>query len=181
MKAVFVAFVLAFGTLLATAQGTFDFTVVLNGAKVVPPSPTEADGTGTLTLDRNNLSYSIRTDYRPDWRGAFYGPAEPDANGPRLYALTGGYCEAPLPVPGGTGYCLWQNSLSFTDDQRNDLLNGLWYVQVTDPIFPEFAIRGQIVLVPEPSPALVICLTAFAVFASRGSKSRQPRSLQRLD
>jgi len=43
-------------------------------------------------------------------------------------------------------------------------MSGLWYVQIAGTGFPELAVRGQIVPVPEPSGVALIAF-GLAVFA----------------
>ena len=169
MKAALMAFVLAFGTFLASAQGTFDFAVTLNGANVVPPSSTALAGSGTLELDGNILSYDIRTDYVLGWTGYFYGPAEPGMNGPALFQLRNTVCEPPNPV-GYPGYCLFQGSVMVSDAQIDELVDSLWYVQITSNFSADRAMRGQITLVPEPHAAVIGLLALAAVLTTRRKK-----------
>lgn len=146
------------------AQSTFDFTVSLSGENVVPRSEAAVTGAGTLALVDHRLNYDLTTDYIPGWASFIYGPAEPGMNAPSLFGpLRGIICEAPLPGGHG-GYCLYRGMFTVSDEQKTDLLNGLWYVQITSTAFPQLAMRGQVVLVPEPGTALLLlagmCLVA---------------------
>jgi len=155
------------------AQGTFDFTVYLNAAYVVPPSSTQADGSGTLRLTGSSLSYDITTDYTL-WPGYIYGPAEPGMNGPALFRLRPTVCDLPLPGAGGhDGYCLYRGSETVTQQQASELVSGLWYVQFTSTASSALAMRGQILLVPEPpiSLLLAVAICAGAVLVRRGIRT----------
>ena len=143
------------------AQEFTEFTVFLSGANVVPPSANDRTGEGTFTLIEDQLSYDIITSMlfaRPE----VYGPAENGMNGPALFRLTTFDCE--LTVPGGPGgFCHYKGAQTIPDQQIDELTAGLWYVQLTDTVFPELAIRGQIVPVPEPTKLLEFILLICAV------------------
>ena len=154
----------------ANAQSTLEFTTYLHGLNVVPPSTghgfESADGTGTFTLTGNTLTYDITTDLILGWRGKFYGPAVPGVNGPELYDLSIPRHEAPDPNPGGHDGLSWfRGSILITDEQIPELTAGLWYVQISEPLRPSMAIRGQIVLVPEPSALWLTVIFAFGLAA----------------
>ena len=142
---------------VARAQDTTEFTVFLSGANVVPPSATPETGEGTFSLFGNDLSYDILTLDLFYWRPQVYGPAEPGFNGSPLFRLTTFDCE--LPVPGGSGgFCRYKGTHTISDQQITELTAGLWYVQMDNLLFPEHAIRGQVVPVPEPANLLLFTL-----------------------
>jgi len=134
-----------------------EFTANLHGLKVVPPSSTPSDGTGHFVLTGNVFTYDIFTDFAPGFRGKIYGPALPGVNAGPLYDLNLPISVPPLP-PYRDGYTSYTGSLLLTDAQIPDLMSKLWYVQLNDRLFPELAMRGQIVPVPEPTGVVLIAL-----------------------
>jgi CHRD domain-containing protein len=133
----------------ASAQETLQFTAYLNGMYVVPVSSTPYDGTGSFLLTGNSLSYEVVTDPLSGFRGNIYGPAGPGVNGEPLFGLGIPFCIAP--GPDREGYCKYQGEGVLTDEQIGYLNSGLLYVQLASTAFPELAMRGQIMAVPEPS------------------------------
>ena len=102
------------------------FNVHLSGANVVPPNGTAATGDGTLTLDGHILTYAVAVPF--SWRhGEIHGPARPDANAPVIFDLGEPGCA--VPNPPRLGGCLFHGALIISDEQRDDLLAGLWYVE----------------------------------------------------
>ena len=127
------------------AQGTYEFQVFLSGANVVPPNQTIARGYGRLDLNDSALSCLIYADLGL-FGGRIYGPAPPGMNGPPVFGdstLIQGICEPPQ----FGNYCVFQGSYSINEQQRLEVLSGLWYVQFSGSAGP---VRGQIVPVPEP-------------------------------
>ena len=158
MRKLFCSLVLLAAQAVASAQGTFQFSVNLNGANEVPPDTSIATGSGTLSLTGSTLVYIF------GGPGAFSGttgfidgPALPGSVGPTIFNL-----GAPLiavqnpPSPGAYQFSGTINNLSPT--QISQLQSGLWYVDVQSGAMPNLDIRGQILPVPEPSSlALVTC------------------------
>lgn len=147
-------------TVSTRGQGTFQFTVNLNGANQVPPNNSTGMGSGTLTLTGQTLSYN----FGGPWTfsvttGSINGPAGPGSTAPVLFNLGSPSFAVPNPPdPGGYAFVGTINNLAGT--QINDLMAGLWYVNVYSTTFPEGEIRGQITPVPEPSTSPLLCLGA---------------------
>ncbi len=148
-----------------------DFTVDLDAAQSLAtgeatPGST-GSGTGTLQLDTDTgiVSYDI------SWGGTqgaeifahLHGPAAPGATNPARYFLDNG---------GSSGS--YNASVMLTDpveigpaaypiqDQIDDLIAGLWYVNVHTTHSVGGEIRGQILALPEPG---VIALAALGLVA----------------
>ena len=141
------------------AQGTFEFTAYLHGTNVVPPSQLPYTGTGAFTLSGTTFGYEVRTGPLSFFDAAIYGPAGSGSNGPMLFSLRFKEGVPPLP-PSEPGYALWQGTATISSAQSQDLIAGLWYVQIVNQAFPDRAMRGQIVLVPEPNVAGLLFLGA---------------------
>jgi len=157
-----------------------NFTVSLDGAQDGGGART-GTGSGTLTLDTtadtltfNNITWSgISAD---STASHIHGPAAPGVNAGVIYFLS-----APQPFttvgPGirsGTISGVMnltnptQNGIAYTVPQQiADLEAGLWYINVhsdgTQGGFPGGEIRGQILLVPEPSTLALLGLGAGAL------------------
>lgn len=111
----------------------------LNGAQVVPPVATE--GRGAIFVVLNETGTEIRV-----WLGFYHlssaqttarihGPAMPGENGPQIFDLG---------TVGGTFGRFPVRTFAVTPVQREQLRNGLWYVQIGSVNHPNGEIRGQI-------------------------------------
>jgi hypothetical protein len=139
------------GLVTARAQGTLEFTVTLNGANEVPPNSSDILGSGSFSLNPGDILYygvafSVPAAELTDV--TINGPAGAGSLAPVLFDLgaPGPYINPP---PGF--FSQVSGSVNLTGPQVNDLLAGLWYVNATSSTYPGGEIRGQIVLVPEPS------------------------------
>lgn len=110
----------------------------MDGSQANAGAGTGSMGTGTATItldtDSNTLSWVI------DWSGLtgdptvmhFHGPALPNQNaGVQVPTAT-----VSPPVVGGA---------VLTDAQENDILAGLWYLNLHTDVFPAGEIRGTVV------------------------------------
>ena len=141
----------------AFAQGTLDFAVDLSGANEVPTNASPGFGSGTLHLDGTTLSYVINMsisfqDGAEPTGVTINGPADTSSTAPMLFDL-GTPTLITIQPPPGSYYSSGGTINNLTSTQIDDLLAGLWYVNVftSSGTFPEGEIRGQIVPVPEPS------------------------------
>ena len=71
----------------------------------------------------------------------FHGPALPDQNA-GVQVNFGAISGLTSPSIG---------SAAITDSQANDLLAGLWYINIHSDLFPAGEIRGQVQVVPIPA------------------------------
>ena len=143
MKHKWILILLIYSKLIASGQEVFQFTADLRAANVVPPSINSASGTGVFSFDGTSLSYEVTTIYLTGFLGGFYGPAMPGENGPFIAPTTLRQCVF---GPGGVpDYCLYQGITAVPGDQVQDLISGLWFVQLTSRLFPEVALRAQVV------------------------------------
>ncbi len=128
------------------AAGVIDFVMTIDGDQETPAVDTAAAGTGTATLDpdTNLLSWAIT--YAglsgPLTVSHFHGPAP--------------LCAAAAPVltisDGGAASGVLTGSAVVSDQQADDLLAGLWYVNLHTALNPPGEIRGQVVPGPLVDP-----------------------------
>ena len=161
--------------LLALAQGSFaateDFNVSLDSAQENNPLDTSsATGVGTLTFDTTLNTLTFNNNFQ--WSGLsadstlshIHGPALPSLSAGVLYNLTPTYTQVGPGIRQGT----FSGTLSLVDgtgnftiaQQVSQLENGQWYLNIHSTAFPGGEIRGQIVLVPEPSMLALLGLGA---------------------
>lgn len=113
----------------------YTISATMNGAKEVPANATTGTGTltGTYNADNNTINYNVQ------WSGLtgaatvahFHGPAAPTANASPVVNFT---------ISGTSA----SGTATLTDAQEQDLLNGLWYVNVHTAANTGGEIRGQV-------------------------------------
>ena len=128
----------------------------------MPPNSDPTVTTGTLSLSGNLLSFRLDVPLITFIaRNAYIqGPAGPGTIAPIIFDLGGPVFQggspefgippsyvffSPYTPPFGAG------PFTLSDSQINELMSGLWYMNVTSSDFPNGQIRGQILEVPEPS------------------------------
>jgi uncharacterized protein (TIGR03118 family) len=113
------------------------FSVLLSGPTEVPATTSTATGSGLLTLEGMQLSYSIS--FSGLTGGAIaahiHGPADAEHATGVLFPLNGA---------AGTAGTL-SGSLTLTSDQLAAILTGMAYVNIHTPANPNGEIRGQVV------------------------------------
>lgn len=161
------------------AQGVLEFTAFLHGTNVVPPSLLPYTGSGVFTLSDSVLAYDVTTDFLSGFVGAVQGPAGPGANAPEMFPLDRLRCVPPLSTNYPGSY-VYRGSTVLSPDQIPDLMAGLWYVQIEAIDFPDNAMRGQIVPVPEPKSFWLFACAVGTAVAFRIWKKAAARSGRNL-
>ncbi len=147
-------------------QLPFTPNLLLAGANEVPEVAAASAGAALVTYNINTMELSWELAYQGIAGGAtamhFHGPGGPDVNaGVRLdiEALgTGGLSEYNF------------GSSILTASHADELLDGLWYINIHSAAFPGGELRGQVmpVVIPEPSAfALFFGLAAIAALVAR--------------
>jgi hypothetical protein len=135
------------------AQGTFDFSVFLNGNSEMPPTGSTRTGLGSFTLNGSDLDYTINFSATLDTPTdvTINGPAGPGSTAPSLFDL--GAPSLIIPNPPQYPWFVSGTINNLTSGQIDDLKGGLWYVNLfsSPTAYPNGEIRGQIMPVPEPS------------------------------
>jgi hypothetical protein len=180
MKRIIATILLMAGLPGAFAQGTFQFTATLNGQNEVPPNNSTMSGSGYFDLTGNTFNYGISFSAPAGeiTNVAIHGPAGPGFTAPIVFDL-GAASPVINPPPGiFSGVSGTINNL--TSAQIDDLFAGLWYVNVytASGNFPDGEIRGQIMLVPEPSTYALVVLGGglFVRFRRKKSTGYKPQT-----
>ena len=137
----------ALGAGIASAQSTFQ--AILSGSQEVPANASTATGFGTVVLNAAKTQITVNE----SWSGLsaaasashIHGPAGIGTNNNVIFGFTG--------VPAATSGSIPAQTFAISAQQVAWLEGGLLYMNVHDGNFPGGEIRGQLVLVPEPSVA----------------------------
>ena len=118
---------------------TVALKVELTGAAQVPPTDTRGIGAGEVTYDTMSRLLTWTVTYSglsgPPTAAHFHGPAEPGKN------------AGPLVVMEGDLVSSIRGQAMLTPAQAEELLAGLWYINIHTAFHPGGEIRGQ---VPRP-------------------------------
>ena len=138
------AIVLAAGT--ASAQWTFQAT--LSGLGENPVNASTATGFGTVILNASQTQITVNESWSgliggPATASHIHGPGGVGTNAAVLFPFTG--------VPAATSGSIPEQTFSITATQVGYLFSGFLYMNVHDATFGGGEIRGQLLLVPEPS------------------------------
>ena len=119
----------------AQAQNV-SFEVELTGANEVPPVTTEATGTARVNFGQTSRRLIYRINYEglsgPATGAHFHGPAEPGENADVVVPIEG---DLTSPIAG---------SVDLTEEQAEQFLEGLWYINIHTEANPQGEIRGQV-------------------------------------
>ncbi len=161
------AAVTAFSTTMASAQWTFDATLLGTGEN--PPNGSPASGFGTVILNASQTQITVDENWSgltvPATASHIHGPGGVGTNAPVLFPFSG--------VPAATAGSIPEQTFSITPTQVDYLFSGYLYMNVHTSTFPGGEIRGQLLLVPEPSflALLGTGMTAAVCFARRQQKA----------
>jgi CHRD domain len=126
---------------------TFTFTAVLNSGQEPPPNTNNSPAFGvafvTFNADTGELCFSISYEEfnltSAETNAHFHAPAPPGMNADVIVQL---------PTPGTPkNGCVTPD---LTEDQRGDLFQGLWYINIHTANNPGGEIRGQVL--PQSAP-----------------------------
>jgi hypothetical protein len=141
---------------VASAQSTFE--ALLSGLNETTPNASPATGFGTVVLNAAQTQITVDE----SWSGLLasatashiHGPAGVGTNAAVMFPFTG--------VPAATSGSIPQQVFAITPTEVAYLQSGLLYMNIHTSVFPGGEIRGQLVLVPEPSAAALLALGAGA-------------------
>jgi hypothetical protein len=126
---------------------TLTFTAVLTSGQEPPPNTNDSKAFGVALVAFNaatgeicfSISYEEFNLTSEETNAHFHAPAPPGVNAPVIIQL---------PTPGSPkNGCV---SADLTEDQRRDLLRGLWYINIHTANNPGGEIRGQVI--PQAAP-----------------------------
>jgi hypothetical protein len=126
---------LLFSTGAAFAE-MLDFSAELSGTNEVPPNDTAATGMLDGTFDTDSMEFSWTISYEGltgDATAAhFHGPAAEDENAGPVVPIEG---DLASPIEG---------SATLTEEQAQQLQDGLWYFNLHTAEYPDGELRGQV-------------------------------------
>ncbi len=148
--AVSAAVVLSAGA--AFAQSTFQ--AILSGLNEVPPNASPGTGIGTVVLNLAQTQITVDESWSgltaPATASHIHGPGGAGTNAPVLFPLSG--------VPAATSGAIPEQTFAITPTEVGYLFSGYLYLNVHTSTFPGGEIRGQLILVPEPSALALLAL-----------------------
>ncbi len=159
-----------------TVQATeIDLIANLDGAQGLPPTGSLSTATAEMIYDDATMMLTwnigeVTPFFDSNVNFAhFHGPATPDQNaGVQVWICTNiGGGPAGTPACGGAGEAFASGMAMLTSDQADDLLNGLWYINIHTVEFPPGEIRGQVARVPLPSIGALFGLGLLAMGLAR--------------
>lgn len=118
------------------------FTATLTGDQEVPPNDSEATGSATVVLNIDPVQTTITVNLTFEGLAAnatvahIHGPAMPGMTAPPIIPLE----NFPAATSG-----TYEHTFPITQEQIDQLLNGLLYVNIHNAEFPDGEIRGQLV------------------------------------
>jgi len=141
-----IAIAVAFSAGIASAQTTWQ--AILTGSQEVPANGSTATGFGTVILNAAQTQITVDESWSglvggPATASHIHGPAGVGTNASVLFPFSG--------VPSATSGSIPEQTFAITPTQVGYLQNGFLYMNVHDSVFPGGEIRGQLILVPEPS------------------------------
>lgn len=118
------------------ADSKTHMTANLTGAAEVPPVRTTGNGVARVAFDKGSKMLTWEVDYRglsgPVTAAHFHGPAAAGANAGVALGMT----ASASPMTG---------SATLTDAQAQQVLAGMWYINIHTAGNPAGEIRGQVV------------------------------------
>jgi hypothetical protein len=159
MKSLIAVFGLAVGLSVETASAQWTFTATLTGGGENPANASTATGFGTVLLNATQTSITVNE----SWTGLIGGGATAShIHGPGGIGPTGPTNAAVIfpfqGVPPVTSGSITQHVFTVSAQQVGWLFSGYLYMNVHDSTFPGGEIRGQLLLVPEPSTVALLGL-----------------------
>lgn len=152
-----------------TVSGQTTFEAFLTGLGENPPNASPATGFGTVVLSADHTEITVDLSWSgllgPATGAHIRGPGGVGTNAPVIFSFTG--------VSPATAGAIPEQTFSITPTQVNDLFAGYLYMNVHDSIFPGGEIRGQLLLVPEPSSLALVGLGAVGLAIRARNRSRQ--------
>ena len=155
MKSLIAIFGLAMALGIGTASAQWTFNATLTGLGENPANASTGTGFGTVVLNAAQTSITVNESWTgliggPATASHIHGPGGVGTNAVVLFPFTG--------VPAATSGSIPQQTFAINAQQVGWLFSGFLYMNVHDATFPGGEIRGQLLLVPEPSTVGLLAL-----------------------
>ena len=171
MKRLFIAVVLVTVLSAGVARAQWSFQATLSGLGENPQNGSPATGFGTVTLSLDQTHITVDESWSgltaPATASHIHGPGGVGTNASVLFPFSG--------VPAATSGSIPEQSFSITPTQVSYLFSGFLYMNVHDSTFPGGEIRGQLLLVPEPSTMAFVAIGFGALWSLRRKAQHQAR------
>ena len=168
MKKNIIALMLGCALFVGTASAQTTFQAFLSGLGENPPNASPGTGFGQIILNAAQTQITVDENWSglvaPATASHIHGPGGVGTNAAVLFPFSG--------VPAATAGAIPTQTFSITPTQVGYLFSGYLYFNVHTSAFPGGEIRGQALLVPEPSTLALAGLGAAGLAASVGKKRR---------
>jgi|ERR1051326_5939965 hypothetical protein len=158
MKTLLAIFGLALTFSVGTVSAQWTFQATLTGLGENPANASTATGFGTVVLNASQTQITVDESWSgltsPATASHIHGPGGigpgGNTNAPVIFPFSG--------VPSATSGSIPEQTFAISAQQVSWLFSGYLYMNVHDANFPGGEIRGQLLLVPEPSTAAFLGL-----------------------
>jgi hypothetical protein len=169
MKKLLLALVTTMALSLGTAQAQWMFQAFLSGINEVPANGSPATGICTVTLNAAQTQITVDLSWSgltaPATAAHIHGPGGAGTNAGVIFPFSG--------VPAATSGAIPEQMFTINATQVGYLFSGYLYANVHTSTFPGGEIRGQLLLVPEPSTASLLGLAVVSATVWRLRRSRR--------
>jgi hypothetical protein len=144
--------------LISTARADIlTFGVVLDGFQEIPPNSNPGVGDAELTLDTSSGYVNIATN-GGSYQDLVGNSSAVSINGPAGYGTNAAVILALTLASPGTQSGLFSGNGTLSSANITAMINTNTYINIRSNVYPSGEIRGQIVLVPEPTSVALVCL-----------------------
>lgn len=149
------------------ARADTTYQAILSGLNETSPNASPGTGFGTVVLNAAQTQITVDESWSgltvPATASHIHGPADTTHNAAVLFPFSG--------VPAATAGAIPEQTFAITPTQVGYLQSGELYFNVHTSTFPGGEIRGQILLVPEPSTLGVLGVGAVGLLARRRQRA----------
>lgn len=166
LRALLILALAAFASAHGFGQTTI-FNASLTGGQEVPSNGSPGTGSGTLTLTNATRAWTLS--------GTFSG-LQGTTNGAHIHGPAAAGATADVIVginfTSGATSGTFDGSGTFSESQANDLIAGLYYINLHTTSFGGGEIRGQLIAVPEPA-TYALAIGAVGLLAAAVARRRR--------
>jgi CHRD domain-containing protein len=158
--------------LISTARAqTLTFGVELDGFQEVPPNSSPGVGDAELTLNTANGYVNIVAN-GGSYQDLLGNSSAVSINGPAGYGTNAAVILVLTLASPGTQSGTFSGNGTLSSANMTAMINTETYINVRSNVYPSGEIRGQIVLIPEPTSAALVCLGGLAGFLTLRRRRR---------